>query len=480
MTDDLDDVTRSFARAFQQLAGDVHRLTDDHDGQLNEAVEGHLGATAEGLPVVGEIFATAEHPNLQLALEDLADRSGDATLFGLPIEIMHWSGFGLTNLASPQPHAPTFAPIAPVYVNLPIGVDTTLPCVSLGLWLLRHGGTPVVVLQSLGDPHRGMTNGVKIEVMAVDRACAVRVLDDLRELALAHNVYRGQMLSFTFDPWGSFGLEFHQRPIVGRDDLILPAGDLEAIERHTIGVTTEAHRLRAAGRHLKRGLLLYGPPGTGKTYTVQYLCSQMPDRTTVVISGQAMGSRGQAAAIARTLQPSTLVLEDVDLVAMERTLPGMESNPLLFQLLNEMDGLEEDADIVFVLTTNRVELLEPALAARPGRIDQAVEIRLPDPEARRRLLERYLQGVTAGPIDLEDTVTRTDGVSAAFLKELVRRATLVAAATDADGPLHVDPPDLDAALRDMVQHGTPILRRILGAGDGAGPGDRAGDGNGQV
>jgi Cdc6-like AAA superfamily ATPase len=333
--------------------------------------------------------------------------------------------------------------------------------VSLGLWLVHHDGQPVVALQSMGDPHRGMPSGVHIEVMAADRAVAVSMLEALQALALAHNVYRGQMLSFTFSQWGSFGLEFHQRPSVGRDDLILPAADLDAIERHTLGVTAEAERLRAAGRHLKRGLLLYGPPGTGKTYTVEYLCTQMPERTTIVISGQAMGTLGQAAAIARALQPSTVVLEDVDLVATERTMPGMDSNPLLFQLLNEMDGLDEDADIVFVLTTNRVELLEPALAARPGRIDQAVEIRLPDSDARRRLLERYLQGVRDGPIDLTEAVARTDGTSAAFLKELVRRAALVAA-RDGEGSLRVTPAHLEEARQDMLEHGTPVLRRILG------------------
>jgi hypothetical protein len=462
MTEDLDDVTRSFARAFARLASDVHLLSNDPDRRLQEAIEDHLGVTAAGLPVVEQVFDSAEHPNLQLALEVLAGRSDDSQLFGLSIEMTHWVGFGLTNLASPQPHAPAFAPIAPVYVNVPVGVDTTMPCVSLGLWLLYHDGEPVVVLQSMGDPHRGIPSGVKIEAMAADRAVAVSMLADLQTLALAHNVYRGQMLSFTFSQWGSFGLEFHQRPCVGRDDLILPAADLEAIERHTLGVTAEADRLRDAGRHLKRGLLLYGPPGTGKTYTVEYLCTQMPERTTVVLSGQAMGTLGQAAAIARALQPSMFVQEDVDLEAMERTMPGMDSNPLLFQLLNEMDGLEEDADIIFVLTTNRVELLEPALAARPGRIDQAIEIRLPDSDARRRLLERYLQGVTDGPIALADAVARTDGTSAAFLKELVRRAALVAA-QDGEGPLRVEPAHLEAAREDMVEHGTPILRRILGA-----------------
>ena len=56
----------------------------------------------------------------------------------------------------------------------------------------------------------------------------------------------------------------------------------------------------------------------------------------------------------------------------------MGENPLLFELLNEMDGLSEDADVIFTLTTNRPDLLEPALAARPGRVDQATEITLPD------------------------------------------------------------------------------------------------------
>ena len=74
-----------------------------------------------------------------------------------------------------------------------------------------------------------------------------------------------------------------------------------------------------------------------------------------------------------------MVVEDVDLIAEDRGMhPGQ--HPLLFQLLNEMDGLAEDADVVFVLTTNRADLLEPALAARPGRVDQAVELQLPGPD----------------------------------------------------------------------------------------------------
>ena len=83
-----------------------------------------------------------------------------------------------------------------------------------------------------------------------------------------------------------------------------------------------------------------------------------------------------------------IVVEDVDLIAEDRGMhPGQ--HPLLFQLLNEMDGLAEDADVVFLLTTNRADMFEPALAARPGRVDQAVALELPDADARRRLFALY-------------------------------------------------------------------------------------------
>src|SRR4051794_18761146 len=59
-----------------------------------------------------------------------------------------------------------------------------------------------------------------------------------------------------------------------------------------------------------------------------------------------------------------IVMEDVDLVAMERV--HVLANPILVELLNAMDGLDEDADLIFALTTNRPDLLEPALASRPG------------------------------------------------------------------------------------------------------------------
>ena len=94
-------------------------------------------------------------------------------------------------------------------------------------------------------------------------------------------------------------------------------------------------------------------------------------------------------------------------------MPQMGQHALLFQLLNEMDGLSEDTDVLFLLSTNRPDLLEPALVARPGRIDQAIEFPLPDADCRRRLFALYSQGLELRTDDLEDMVRRTEGVSSA-------------------------------------------------------------------
>ena len=68
---------------------------------------------------------------------------------------------------------------------------------------------------------------------------------------------------------------------------------------------------------------------------------------------------------------------------------------MLNRLLNELDGLRERADVFFILTTNRPETLEPALASRPGRIDQAIEFPLPDERLRRRLIALYARSLPA-------------------------------------------------------------------------------------
>jgi ATP-dependent 26S proteasome regulatory subunit len=204
-------------------------------------------------------------------------------------------------------------------------------------------------------------------------------------------------------------------------------------------------------------VLLHGPPGTGKTLSVSYLIGAMPGRTTILLTGRGLGLIEQAIGIGRQLAPATVVFEDIDLVAAERTMPGHHG--VLFELLNQMEGLEEDEDLLFLLTTNRPDIVEPALAARPGRIDLALEIPLPDDDARRRLVRLYAGGIELDERSAADVVERTAGVTGAFVKELMRQASLLAAL---DGRPSAAASDVRETLDELLDERSALTRRLLG------------------
>jgi SpoVK/Ycf46/Vps4 family AAA+-type ATPase len=140
-------------------------------------------------------------------------------------------------------------------------------------------------------------------------------------------------------------------------------------------------------------------------------------------------------------------------------------------LLDAMDGAAGDADLLFLLTTNRADLLEPALAARPGRVDVAVEIELPDAAARERLLVLYGRGVPLAltPEDIATAIERTDGTTASFLKELIRRSVLEALReTEVRADSTTVPPvtgaHLARALDDLLDSAQGVTRTLLGVG----------------
>jgi ATPase family associated with various cellular activities (AAA) len=305
---------------------------------------------------------------------------------------------------------------------------------------------------------------LELEIAGLPVDEAQRVHAHLAELRHELNVYRGHVLDVRPNPMG-ITLEFGEVPALRREDVVLPEPVLTRAERHALAVAAHREKLLEAGQHLKRGLLLYGPPGTGKTHTMRYLVGQMPNYTRLLLTGRALHAIGSVAEIARDLEPAVVVLEDVDLVAEDRGF-GPGASPVLFDLLDAMDGAAADADLLFVLTTNRSDLLEPALAARPGRVDVAVEIDLPDSDARRRLLALYGHALPLHLSDSEiaDIVERTDGVTASFIKELLRRAVLESLDED-PSQVAVGAPQLARALDDLLDSTQEITRSLLGVGN---------------
>jgi hypothetical protein len=447
----------------------VAQARADERPTFRSIVGEHLGRPAEDLPVTEEGWPGFEHVNVQRALDAWLARSGrEHRVVGLT-DYRHRGQFGLGDLLAGDSfhgmHGTRPGSITRVARACGPG-GATEECLRAALVLVTEGDNRMAALFR-GPDHESDLNGVRVEVVATSEEYARSFTADLRELALERNVYRGQVVSFGHDLFGERGslLRFLPRPVLAEDELILPADTFDDIRRQVVGVAHSRDRLRAAGQHLKRGMLLYGPPGAGKTHTVRFLMSELADTTILELTGETLGALREACSIARSLQPAMIVVEDVDLIAEQRDHYEGQT-PMLFTLLNEMDGLAEDADVVFLLTTNRADLLEPALAARPGRVDQAVHVPLPDAEGRRRLLALYRGSLELDGARLDDVVSRTDGVTASFLKELLRRAAVIAAQdTGPDEPLAVSADQLDAALAELLDTRNRMTRTVLGFHD---------------
>jgi hypothetical protein len=420
----------------------------------------HFGGDPADLPVVEQSIDMHDRPNLHLAIEEMLSGPGrQAELLGVLAQDEYRSP-SLGRL-SREAAAKQFEQGPVEYVDVPLPGGRHLACVKSGLYLIRQEDRPVALLVTTSVLSHPPV--LQVEVMATDREQAEHFLRQLQRLTSQGRAYRGHVLSVEEGCHGDVNIRSHDLPAIRRDEVILPEALLRRIERHTLSFTKHAGRLRAAGRHLKRGILLYGPPGTGKTLTAMYLVAQMPGRTVLLLTGHGMGSIETACRLARLLEPTTVVLEDVDLIGTERNNQTVGANALLFELLNQMDGLAEDVDILFVLTTNRPDILEPALAARPGRVDQAIEVPPPDAECRRRLFDLYSRGMQLKVGAWDRLITRTAGVSGAFIRELLRKACVYAAEEDSTDPLVVGDRHLEEALAELLVAGGALTKSLLGA-----------------
>jgi len=450
-----DEELDAFGRTFAAFLERVVRRAPGRHHPLIQRLTTHLGVDPLGLPIVSAAFAPFEHPDVQLAVDGyISDVGRTSDAFGL-------SGGGRRHMDVSELLGTDHFAIGPVVrTEMPIDVDETMLCIEFGFVLVDGPADPphVVVLR-VEDVGPGPI--LQVDVISPQTGHANVVLDDLRARMRSTSVYRGKVfaLSRPYDHYErSVGAAFMRRPTIERDAIVLPPGVLERIERRTIDFDAVAEVLTARGQARKRGVLLYGPPGSGKTLTARFLIGRLTDRTTIVLTGAGLGAIGAAASLARRLEPSLLILEDVDLIARERSFD--HDNPLLFELLNQLDGIGEDADVLALLTTNRADLLEPALAARPGRVDLAVELPAPGVAEQRRLLDLYTRDVDVDLDDWDSVVDRIVGTPASFVRELVRTAVLHAAH---EGQATVRPEHLDTALTELLDSG-PVTPRLHGIG----------------
>ena len=457
-----DDLLADFHTVVRRLLEDLPER-GNAGPRLVDVLSEHLGTEPHLLAVVGIPVPPHRLVDADIALAEVSGADPDARIIGIAGDARHHLMLGdLVHMG--HGHG---VPVGQVdYDRMPTGPAKVnqRQVVTSGIRLFRFAGVPVAVRQQGVNRQFGREIGM-IEVIAADRDVSDALIARVQAVMDERSVIRGQVVTFAGDPYGPgmAGMTFLERPDVDAGAVVLPDGLLDRVAHHVIGMGEQRETLRNHGQHLKRGVLLYGPPGTGKTHTVRYLLSASPGTTAVLLSGGSLQYIHEAAKVARAHQPALVVLEDCDLVAEDRSF-GMGTSPLLFEVLDALDGLDADADVAFVLTTNRVADLEIALSQRPGRVDLAAEIPLPDADARRELLRLY-GGHLFGAEAISAAAARAEGTTASFTKELVRRAVLAAALAD-------EPPSddhLGAALDELLSDTHRLTRSLLGVGPGDEP-----------
>jgi len=446
--------------AFRMMTGKspVQKKLKEHFG----------GRRLENITTAARTFPLASRVDLQVAIGEFFSVREKPMLLGIHSPLGHETPT-LAHLFTRGPFPVELGPLQ--HDDVDIGDPAPVRCLKNGLWLSKDGSLPFVLLLSTAVHFGTIVGGVHLELAVPNGEDGFNFSQtffrELESRVNAGGTYRGKVISLERqDRYSGRGGEVrvHRLHKVRREEVILPERTLNLLDRNVSGFIRAREHVKKLGLSAKKGLLFYGPPGTGKTHTIHYLASELPEHTTLLVTAEQVGLLDHYFQLARFLQPSLLVVEDVDLIARVREQMGSPCEEVLLnKLLNEMDGLREDADVIFILTTNRPDQLEPALASRPGRVDQAIEFPLPDEQGRSKLAKLYSRGLELPEELVELIVRKTNGASPAFIKELMRRAAQFQFEVAANGKLQQVA--LDSAMEEMVFSGGALNLKLLGGAD---------------
>jgi transitional endoplasmic reticulum ATPase len=185
-----------------------------------------------------------------------------------------------------------------------------------------------------------------------------------------------------------------------------------------------------------KGILLFGPPGCGKTMLMKALASELGVEMISIKASDLMSkwygeSENKVADLLRTAReraPCILFMDEIDAVAKRRDMYTADdvTPRLLSILLSEMDGIDKSAGVIVVGSTNKPDLIDPALM-RPGRLDKIIYVPPPDFNERMEILHVHLAGrPVSRDINLAEAAKKTERFSGADLANVVREAATLA------------------------------------------------------
>lgn len=261
-------------------------------------------------------------------------------------------------------------------------------------------------------------NGVlRVMMSSTSKKSCDTLMNKLLNSIEANNFYRGKALRI------EDGVTFIKPIDMIKENCVLDEKIKDELNMNIVSFLSD-EKMHAIVK--KRGVLLYGPPGTGKTTSVKYVFSELAKNnvTCLFLTETSLLNRTVEQLfymIKKYLAPCVIVMEDVDLFLADRTI---KDSPLLGTMLSIMNGIEEDTKpIVFMCTTNRVDVLDNAIT-RPCRLDRKIKIDYPSEENLAKIFEN-ISGLKMDISIFKQGESRDKKLTGAHVQEIYNTAVLL-------------------------------------------------------
>jgi cell division protease FtsH len=250
------------------------------------------------------------------------------------------------------------------------------------------------------------------------------------------------LLRMVFSGGGVSPFNMSEKPTEVENEITTRFDDVQGIDnakdelQEIVGFLRDPTQYIVSGAKIPKGAILTGKPGTGKTLLARAIAgeSSVPfiqcSGSSFVEMFVGVGAKRvrDVFEMARKVQPCIVFIDEIDAIGKKRSMNGFAANDereqTINQLLTEMDGFDNDTQIVVIAATNRVDILDDALL-RPGRFDRKIQVSLPDVYGREKILQVHSKNKNLSPeVSLMDTARQTTGFSGADLENLMNECAI--------------------------------------------------------
>jgi cell division protease FtsH len=250
------------------------------------------------------------------------------------------------------------------------------------------------------------------------------------------------LLRMLFSGRGVSPFNMSEKPTEIETEITTRFDDVQGIDnakeelQEIVGFLRDPTQYIVSGAKIPKGALLTGKPGTGKTLLARAIAgeSSVPfiqcSGSSFVEMFVGVGAKRvrDVFEMARKVQPCIVFIDEIDAIGKKRSMNEFASNDereqTINQLLTEMDGFDNDTQIVVIAATNRADILDDALL-RPGRFDRKIQVNLPDVYGREKILQVHSKNKNLSPeVSLMDVARQTTGFSGADLENLMNECAI--------------------------------------------------------